>query len=89
VWWVRISLTGASASIELSWDRSPEPDVAGYRIYRGAPGVDFERLAEIPPSPAYSDRTAEPAKLYRYAVTAFEQAGNESLRSEPPVESQR
>ena len=79
---------GAPNSIELSWDRNPAPDLAGYRVYRAAPGADFERVAEIRDTPAYSDRTAESSIAYRYAVTAFDQSGNESARS-AVVQAQR
>jgi hypothetical protein len=68
-------------SIELAWEGNSEPDLAGYRVYRAAPGGDFEKVAETPPIPHYSDATAERGKSYRYAVTAFDRAGNESARS--------
>jgi hypothetical protein len=80
--------SGSPASIELSWDRNPEPDLAGYRIYRAAPNSAFERLAEIGETPAYSDRTAAPGTAYRYAVAAFDDTANESPRSSP-VEASR
>lgn len=68
-------------SIELSWERSPEPDVAGYRIYRAVASGDWEKLADGGPIPTYSDRKAERGKSYRYAVSAVDQLGNESARS--------
>jgi hypothetical protein len=83
-----VRASGSPASVELSWDRSREPDLAGYRIYRAAPGADFERLAETGETPAYSDRTAAPGTAYRYAVTAFDRNANESPRS-APIEAAR
>jgi fibronectin type 3 domain-containing protein len=80
---VAFHAAGSPGSIELSWDNNSEPDLAGYRVYRAAPGAGFERLADLAAVPSYSDRTAEPGKLYRYAVTAVDKAGNESARSEP------
>jgi len=68
-------------SIELSWDGNPETDLAGYRIYRASPGQDFTKLADVPPIPTYSDRAAERGIKYQYAVTALDQAGNESGKS--------
>ena len=73
----------APSSIELAWNRSPEPDLAGYRIYRAVGNGAFERLAEVSQLPAYSDRAVEPAKTYRYAISAFDHSGNESPRSAP------
>ena len=70
-----------TASIELNWDRNTEPDLAGYRIYRGVGDGPLEKLAETSQVPAYSDRAVEHGKTYRYAVSAVDRAGNESTRS--------
>ncbi|HEY2018746.1 MAG TPA: hypothetical protein VGH38_34815 [Bryobacteraceae bacterium] len=71
----------APESVELSWDRDTEPDLAGYRIYRAAPGGAFERIAIVAQVPSYSDRAVEHGKSYRYAITAVDQSGNESART--------
>lgn len=68
-------------SIELVWDRNTEPDLRGYRMYRAAGDGKFERIAEFLDTPAYSDRQVEAGKKYRYAVSALDQAGNESTMS--------
>ncbi len=71
----------APGSIELSWDANSEPDLAGYRVYRAAPGADFQKLADVGLVPAFSDHAVEAGKTYRYAITAIDRAGNESGRS--------
>ena len=68
----------APASLELTWDRNVEDDLAGYRIYRALSDAPFQKLADLPAIPSYSDRKVESGKTYRYQVTAFDQAGNES-----------
>jgi hypothetical protein len=73
--------SAAPSSIELFWERNPEADVAGYRVYRAGPAGEFEKIADVGQAPAYSDRTAESGKMYRYAVSAVDQAGNEGARS--------
>ena len=73
----------AAGSVELSWERNTEPDLAGYRIYRAVGKGDFQKLAEVSQIPAYSDRAVESGKLYRYVVTAFDRSNNESQRSAP------
>ena len=73
----------ATNSIELAWERVTDSDLAGYRVYRAAPDGDFEKIAETAETPSYSDRQVEAGKQYRYAVSAFDKAGNESRRSEP------
>ncbi|MGD0500640.1 MAG: hypothetical protein ABSC23_19645 [Bryobacteraceae bacterium] len=69
-------------SIELNWEANAEPFLGGYRVYRSTGGGPFEKIADIGPTPAYSDRTAEPGKTYRYAVSAVSKTGHESPRSE-------
>jgi fibronectin type 3 domain-containing protein len=71
----------STGSIELSWDGNPEPDLAGYRVYRSTSGGAFEKIADVNEIPAYSDRAVERGKSYRYAVTAMDKSGNESPRS--------
>ncbi|HJZ96915.1 MAG TPA: hypothetical protein VKE70_10450, partial [Candidatus Solibacter sp.] len=71
------------ASNELSWDPNTEPDLAGYRVYRAIGGGQFEKLADLSPVPAYSDKAIQKGVEYRYAVTALDRAGNESQKSTP------
>ena len=70
--------------LEILWSPSAEPDLAGYRVYRAGPGGEAQRVAEIPAGRAsWLDATAQHGVDYRYAVTAFDRAGNESERTEP------
>jgi fibronectin type 3 domain-containing protein len=73
----------STGSIELLWDRSTASDLAGYRIYRAQGTGPLARIGETRESPTYSDRNIEAGKVYRYAVTAFDNAGNESGMSAP------
>ena len=68
-------------SIELTWGRDTEPDLAGYRIYRAEAGGEFKKVGETAEAPSYSDRQIEAGKKYRYKVSAFDTAGNESKQS--------
>lgn len=68
-------------SVELLWDRNTEPDLRGYRVYRSCNNSAFERIAELVDAPAYTDRKIETGKKYRYAISAVDQAGNESKMS--------
>lgn len=72
----------APGSIEVGWIRNQEPDLAGYRLYRAVGGGPFEKIAD-PQTPAWSDRTAEHGKTYRYQLTAVDQAGNEGTPTAP------
>ena len=77
------ALAGPS-SIELSWDPNPEPDFAGYFVYRAASGGALERLAGPLSAPSFSDKGERPGTAYRYAVSAVDQAGNQSERNRTP-----
>jgi fibronectin type 3 domain-containing protein len=78
-------LQGSTApnSIELNWERNTEEDLNGYRVYRGEGNGALEKIADVTAVPSYSDRKVEHGKSYRYAITAVDQAGNESPRSAP------
>ena len=71
----------APTSIELNWDRNTEQDLAGYRVYRAEGDGAMEKIAEICADPELFRPQVESGKTYRYAVTAFDQAGNESART--------
>jgi len=74
------AISGVGA-IEVGWERNTEPDLRGYRLYRAPENGDFQRLGDLLEIPTYSDKQIETGKRYRYAVTAIDQAGNESARS--------
>lgn len=70
-------------SVELSWDRNTEADLKGYRLYRAVDPGSYSAIATLVEEPSYSDKTVMSGKKYRYAVSAIDQAGNESARSAP------
>ncbi len=77
--------TGATHSVDLSWAPDTEPDLAGYVIYRCADGEgNWTRISPREPVelPVYSDATAQAGRVYRYAVSAVDEHGNESRRSQ-------
>ncbi len=82
---VPAGLTAVAAvnSVELAWERNTEDDFVGYHIYRSTDGGAFERIAGPIEAPTYSDHAVEAGKKYSYALTAIDNAGNESRRSEP------
>jgi hypothetical protein len=79
-----LALLPRGEGLEVLWSPSAEADLAGYRVYREAAGEPRKRLAELSPEKAaYLDETAEKGIAYRYAVTAFDLAGNESEPTDP------
>jgi hypothetical protein len=76
-----VQASSAPNSIELNWERNTEEDLNGYRVYRAEGNGAMEKIADVSAVPSYSDRKVEHGKTYRYAVSAVDQAGNESPRS--------
>ena len=72
-----------TASVELSWQHNSEPDVAGYRVWRGDSAVSLAPLtAELLRAANYTDSQVSPGRTYVYAISAIDQNGNESAHSE-------
>ena len=67
--------------VELAWDPSVAPDLAGYKIYRAEGEGPLTKIGEAREGPSYSDRAVVTGKTYRYAVSAFDQIPNESEKS--------
>jgi hypothetical protein len=60
----------SQGTVRLSWTPSPDPDVAGYVVYRGAAGQAPVRVGSVrAPGSTFTDRDV-PAGTYRYTVTA-------------------
>jgi hypothetical protein len=77
-----LSAVAGQNSIELIWERNTEPDVSSYRVYRAIGDGPFTVLADALPGTAFSDRQITSGTAYRYQVTATDQSGNESPRSQ-------
>jgi hypothetical protein len=74
---------GAAGHLELSWQISPEPDVAGYNIYRSDQSdvMGTRQNMDLLLTPAFRDMSVVPGKRYFYSVTAVDRSGNESAAS--------
>jgi fibronectin type 3 domain-containing protein len=75
--------------VELSWRLSPEPDVAGYRLFR-APRLTaaFQPVTDSllgPLETVYVDSTTQALRVYHYKVAAVDSAGNTSALSNPAM----
>ncbi len=69
-------------AVEVNWLISPEPDVAGYHVYRTTRVIEKgTRLTSEPlpsDSTSYIDSTFAGGGQYIYRITAVDSAGNES-----------
>lgn len=71
------------AHLELSWTAGPEPDIAGYNVYRSEQvGILGTRAnTELLLAPAFRDMNVMMGHDYFYSVTAVDRSGNEGPSS--------
>lgn len=71
----------AASAVQLDWDRNPETNIVGYRIYVGQSSRYYDSVIDVGNvTSARVDKTA-PGRYY-YAVTAYNSDGLESDFSE-------
>jgi len=75
-----------SQGVDIRWEESPAPDVAGYRVYRRSAGEEkYTRLnPELINKPYFVDTQVKRGQTYHYYVTAVDDSprANESLPAE-------
>ncbi len=85
------SLTGIGTatpySVNLFWNSTP--DVMGYNVYRSTnPSGTYSRInSTLDSNTAYTDSTVVSGQTYYYAATSVNSSGQESARSNPPVQA--
>lgn len=78
---------GQAPFIDLSWPPVTDADLAGYNIYRHQGGEAPVKLnSELVKTPAFRDTQVNPGQTYFYSITAIDQRGNESERSDEASE---
>jgi hypothetical protein len=79
----------AGPSIDLNWQPVTDADLAGYAVYRRESGVAWQRISPAEPvvGPALHDSNVQPGHTYNYAVSAIDQGGHESARSDETEET--
>ena len=80
---------GKPAAVDLSWQANTDTDLAGYAVYRREGEAAWQRISPAEPviGPGFHDEHVEAGHTYQYAVTAFDQTGHESARSEAAEET--
>jgi fibronectin type 3 domain-containing protein len=79
----------SEAAINLIWEPSPAPDVAGYVVSRGRGPDSMKPLTPAPIAETTFRDAVESGVRYAYIVTAVDQAGNVSGPSERVEETAR
>ncbi|MCE5263991.1 MAG: DUF799 family lipoprotein [Deltaproteobacteria bacterium] len=73
---------GRDRLVLLDWEKSPAPDLAGYRVYRSpTPLTGYQEVTKTEFN-QYRDSLTENGVRYYYRVSAVDGAGNESEKSE-------
>ena len=86
-----LAAVASSGVINLIWDASAEPDLAGYVVLRGeAAGATLQPLFKDPiRETRYADRTTQANVRYVYAILAVDRTGNRSAPSNRVEEAAR
>lgn len=75
---------GGEGEARLIWEASPDPDVAGYVVFREDPGQEFRRVnAEPVAGTEFVDRGLGSKFVFRYRVAAIDREGNLGEPSAP------
>jgi fibronectin type 3 domain-containing protein len=82
-----LTIAAAPGRISIFFPQNPEPDVAGYNLYRSSnptlPKGQWTRLNDqLLTKTTFQDENVEGGKRYYYYVTAVDNAGNVSAPSE-------
>jgi endonuclease I len=74
---------GSPGAVDLDWDDNPEPDLAGYDVWRSATsGGPYTRLTlALLGASDFRDLSVVDGTTYYYGVTAVDLAGDESVLS--------
>lgn len=79
---------GQQPFIDLIWSPVSDADLSGYNVYRREAGGAAVKLnSELVRTPAFRDMQVAAGKTYFYSVSAVDERGNESARSDEASES--
>lgn len=87
-----ITIASINGQVSLFWPSNPEADLAGYNIYRSedetaSPDKWIKLNAKLHTPTTFRDDRVQVGKRYLYQITALDNAGNESARSETMSET--
>jgi fibronectin type 3 domain-containing protein len=80
---VQPTASPSTASVTLEWNANTEPDLAGYKVYRAtSPGGYGAAIATVPAgTTSYVASGLQTGVTYFFVISAYDAAGNESIRS--------
>ncbi len=79
---------GQKPFIDLTWAPNTESDLAGYNVFRSEPGETARQInRQLVRAPSFRDEDVVAGHRYIYSVSAVDERGNQSVRSETAAES--
>ena len=72
----------ASEDVNLEWSPNSEPDLAGYNVYHGTKSGVYGFPDNVQNKTSHEKKNLDPTKRHYFAVTAYDNAGNESTPSD-------
>lgn len=79
--------SSTTPSVSLAWERNVEEDIVGYKIYWGEVSRQYTRVLDVEDSASAVLTDLQPGKTYHCAVTAYNQALQESSFSQEVIVS--
>jgi len=76
-----VSEVQAAQSVALAWDPSPDPAIAGYRLYSGNSSRIYTQQLEVGNMTTTLVSNLADGRTYFFAVTAYTADGDESIPS--------
>jgi hypothetical protein len=74
--------SAAAFQLTLAWDSNVDEDLAGYIVYYGTASHDYKWNVDIGEETSVTISGLDDRKNYYFAVTAYDEEGNESAYSE-------
>ena len=66
------------ATVKVSWDANSEGDLAGYKVYYGQASGNYSQVVDLGNKTTVDVKNLTRGRTYYFAVTAYDQSGNES-----------
>ncbi len=75
---IQLKWDATTGSVIVSWSPNSESDLAGYRIYYGLQSSNYSKVENAGNTTSYSIGNLKAGQTYYFAVTAYDQSGNQS-----------
>jgi len=81
VFMVQFTQMAFAYGVSISWNKNPEGDVAGYKVYYGTSSHNYSTMLDVGPFTGAVIGDLSGGVTYYFAVTAYDTSGNESVTS--------